>query len=171
MNILLLTQNHSREWSVPTGSTAGSGRLISTQYHRPIDIDGRTCRKTVTVGWVDQRTHVQVKRGYFRLRTSVLHIWYKYQVKLDAPHSAPNTYIVIFLQLFSLIGSFHLIQLVVFDTADFLIIPLIFHSSSSIAIDLPIIQSISNNTLDLPIQQLVFRWYSWSSNNTVDVPL
>ena len=31
------TQNHSREWSVPTGSTAGSGRLISSQYHRPID--------------------------------------------------------------------------------------------------------------------------------------
>ena len=31
--------------------------------------DGRTCRKTVTVGRVDQRTHVQVKRGYFRLRT------------------------------------------------------------------------------------------------------
>ena len=31
--------------------------------------DGRTCRKTVTVGQVDQRTHVQVKRGYFRLRT------------------------------------------------------------------------------------------------------
>ena len=31
--------------------------------------DRRTCRKTVTVGRVDQRTHVQVKRGYFRLRT------------------------------------------------------------------------------------------------------
>ena len=31
--------------------------------------DGRTCRKTVTVGRVDQRTHVQVKKGYFRLRT------------------------------------------------------------------------------------------------------
>ena len=31
--------------------------------------DGRTCSKTVTVGRVDQRTHVQVKRGYFRLRT------------------------------------------------------------------------------------------------------
>ena len=30
--------------------------------------DGRTCRKTVTVSRVDQRTHVQVKRGYFRLR-------------------------------------------------------------------------------------------------------
>ena len=29
----------------------------------------RTCCKTVTVGRVDQRTHVQVKRGYFRLRT------------------------------------------------------------------------------------------------------
>ena len=31
--------------------------------------DGRTCHKTVTVGRMDQRTHVQVKRGYFRLRT------------------------------------------------------------------------------------------------------
>ena len=31
--------------------------------------DGRTCHKTVTVGRVDQRTHVQVKRGYFGLRT------------------------------------------------------------------------------------------------------
>ena len=31
--------------------------------------DGRTCRKMVTVGRVGQRTHVQVKRGYFRLRT------------------------------------------------------------------------------------------------------
>ena len=31
--------------------------------------DGRTCRKMVTVDRVDQRTHVQVKRGYFRLRT------------------------------------------------------------------------------------------------------
>ena len=30
--------------------------------------DGQTCRKTVTVGPMDQRTHVQVKRGYFRLR-------------------------------------------------------------------------------------------------------
>ena len=31
--------------------------------------DGRTCCKMVTVGRVDQRTHVQVERGYFRLRT------------------------------------------------------------------------------------------------------
>ena len=31
--------------------------------------DGRTCRKTVTVGRMDQRNHVQVKRGYFRLWT------------------------------------------------------------------------------------------------------
>ena len=31
--------------------------------------DGQTCCKMVTVGRVDQRTHVQVKRGYFRLRT------------------------------------------------------------------------------------------------------
>ena len=33
--------------------------------------DWRTCRKTVTVGRMDQRNHVQVKRGYFRLRTSL----------------------------------------------------------------------------------------------------
>ena len=32
--------------------------------------DGRTCHKTVTDGRVDQRTHVQVKRGYFRLWTN-----------------------------------------------------------------------------------------------------
>ena len=31
--------------------------------------DGRTGRKTVTVGRMDRRTHVQVKRGYFGLRT------------------------------------------------------------------------------------------------------
>ena len=31
--------------------------------------DGRTRRKTVTVGRIDQRTHVQVARGYFALRT------------------------------------------------------------------------------------------------------
>ena len=31
--------------------------------------DGRTCHKTVTVGRVDQRTHIQVKREYFRLWT------------------------------------------------------------------------------------------------------
>ena len=31
--------------------------------------DSRTCRKTVTVGQVDQQTHVQVKWGYFRLQT------------------------------------------------------------------------------------------------------
>ena len=36
---------------------------------KPLRTDGRTCRKTVTVGRVDQRTHVQIKRGYFRLRT------------------------------------------------------------------------------------------------------
>ena len=34
--------------------------------------DGRTCRKTVTVGRVDQWTHVQVQRGYFRLQTDGL---------------------------------------------------------------------------------------------------
>ena len=31
--------------------------------------DGRTYRKTVTVGRMDQRAHVQVESGYFRLRT------------------------------------------------------------------------------------------------------
>ena len=36
---------------------------------KPLRTDGRTCCKTVTVGRLDQRTHVQVKRGYFRLRT------------------------------------------------------------------------------------------------------
>ena len=38
--------------------------------------DGRTCCKMVTVGRVDQRTHVQVERGYFRLRTGGrLSVW------------------------------------------------------------------------------------------------
>ena len=32
-------------------------------------LDGQTCRKTVMVGRMDQQTHVQVKRGYSRLRT------------------------------------------------------------------------------------------------------
>ena len=36
---------------------------------KPLRTDGWTCRKTVMIGRVDQRTHVQVKRGYFRLRT------------------------------------------------------------------------------------------------------
>ena len=31
--------------------------------------DGRAVRKTVTVGRMDQRTHIQVETGYFRLRT------------------------------------------------------------------------------------------------------
>ena len=31
--------------------------------------DGQTCRKTVTVGRMDQRIYVQVETGYFRLRT------------------------------------------------------------------------------------------------------
>ena len=38
MKILLLTQNQPIECSVPTGSTAGSGWLISSQYQRPIDL-------------------------------------------------------------------------------------------------------------------------------------
>ena len=36
---------------------------------KPLRTDGRTCRKMVTAGRMDQRTHEQVKRGYFRLRT------------------------------------------------------------------------------------------------------
>ena len=31
--------------------------------------DGRTDRKTVTIGRMGQRTHVQAERGYFGLRT------------------------------------------------------------------------------------------------------
>ena len=72
-----------------------------------------------------------------------------------------HTYVVIFLQLFSLIISFHLILLIVFNTADLLIIP-------------PILQHCnwsSNNKVDLPTQQLIFQWYSWSSNNTIDLLL
>ena len=36
---------------------------------KPLRTDGRTCHKTVTVGRMDQRTHVQVERGYIGLRT------------------------------------------------------------------------------------------------------
>ena len=43
-------------------------RRVRATHQLPVP-DGRTCRKTVTVGRVDQQTHVQVKRGYFRLRT------------------------------------------------------------------------------------------------------
>ena len=42
---------------------------FSDKCRKPLRTDGRTCRKTVKVGRMDQRTHVQVKRGYFRLRT------------------------------------------------------------------------------------------------------
>ena len=34
-----------------------------------IRADGRAVRETVTVGRMDQRTHIQVEIGYFRLRT------------------------------------------------------------------------------------------------------
>ena len=39
--------------------------------------------------------------------------------------------VVLFLQLFSLIGSFHLVRLIVFNTAELLKIPLIFHPNWS----------------------------------------
>ena len=46
-----------QESGVPTESTAGSGRLISSQYHRPIDIDGRTdwhaVKRLRLVGWTN----------------------------------------------------------------------------------------------------------------------
>ena len=107
--------------------------------------------------------------GYSNLcrRTSVLHIWYKYQGKLDALHSAP-TYLcshrlaVIFpwsvvTICFSWLSSLqHLLK-----------IPLIFqHRNWS-----------SNNTVYLPIKQSIFQHNSWSSNDiwssnyTVDLPL
>ena len=74
----------------------------------------------------------------------------------------PPTYVVIFLQLFSLIGSFRLIRLIVFNTADLLItIPLIFqHHNWS-----------SNNIVDFPIIQSIFQHDNWSSNDTVDLPI
>ena len=50
---------------------AFSGKCPETSPDGRTDrrMDGRTCRKMVTVGRVDQWTHVQVKRVYFRLRT------------------------------------------------------------------------------------------------------
>ena len=47
-----------------------------------------------------------------------------------------HIYVVIFLQLFILIGSFHLLQLIVFNSADLLIIPLGFQHNPS-QYDLP----------------------------------
>ena len=45
--------------------------------------DGRTCRKMVTVDRMDWRTHVQVERGYFRLRTDLC----SYTQPKDVPDS------------------------------------------------------------------------------------
>ena len=107
-------------------------------------------------------------------RTSVLHIWHKHQVKLDAPDSAPTYLCSHLLAVIALIFSFHLFQLIVFNTADLLKIPLIFQHhnwSSNNTVDLPIIQSIfqhnncsSNDIFDLPIIQSIFCY-----NNTVDL--
>ena len=78
-----------------------------------------------------------------------------------------HTYVVIFLQLFSLIGSFHLFPLIVFNTADLLKIPLIFQYRNWS----------SNNTVYLPIKQPIFQHNNWSSNdswssdNTVYLPI
>ena len=44
---------------------AFSGRCLE----KPIRMDGRKGRKMVMVGPIGQRTHVQVERGYFGLRT------------------------------------------------------------------------------------------------------
>ena len=73
-----------------------------------------------------------------------------------------HTYVVIFLQLFSLIDSFHLIRLIIFNTADLLItVPLIFqHRYWS-----------SNNIVDFPIIQSIFQHNNWSSNDTVDLQI
>ena len=72
-----------------------------------------------------------------------------------------HTYVVIFLQLFSLICSLHLIWLIVFNTFDLLIIPLTFqHRNWS-----------SNNTVDFPIIQSIFQHNNLSSNDTVDLPI
>ena len=50
---------------------AFSGKCPETSLDGQTDgrTDGWTCDKTVMVGRMDQRTHLQVKRGYFRLRT------------------------------------------------------------------------------------------------------
>ena len=50
---------------------AFSGKCPENYPGGPTDrqTDGRTCRKMVTAGRMDQRTHVQMERGYFRLRT------------------------------------------------------------------------------------------------------
>ena len=67
-------------------------------------------------------------------RTSVLHIWYKYQVKLDAPHSAP-TYL-----------CSHLLAVIFLD-----------RKFPSIPVDCLQYSWSSENTTDLPISQLIFQ--------------
>ena len=52
-------------------SLANARKPLQTDGWTDGQMDGRTCLKMVMVGRVDQRTHVQVKRGYFRLQTDV----------------------------------------------------------------------------------------------------
>ena len=61
---------HVKFQAIPSmHSPANARKPLQTDGQTDGRTDGRTCRKTVTVGRVDQRTDVHVKRGYFRLRT------------------------------------------------------------------------------------------------------
>ena len=61
---------HVKFQAIPSmHSPANARKPLRTDGRTDGRRDGRTCRKMVTVGRVDQRTHVHVKRGYFRLRT------------------------------------------------------------------------------------------------------
>ena len=53
---------HAKFQTIPSMRSPANAR-------KPLRTDGQTCacRKMVTVGRMDQWTHVQVKRGYFRL--------------------------------------------------------------------------------------------------------
>ena len=128
---------------------ARNTKMNSGQGIHPISVNARD-----EMNWANSFFSKSSGNHVYR-QTSVLHIWYKYQVKLDASHSAP-TYL-----------CSHLLA-VIFLGRKFLSIPVDFIHysifwkypwSSNIAIDLPIIELSSNKTVDLPTQQLIFQWY------------
>ena len=93
---------------------------------------------------IDISKHVEEKSGKRGQTDGRLYCTFDISIRWSWMHRIllRHTYVVIFLQLFSLIGSFHLIQLIVFN-----------------------IQLIFNNTFDLPF---ISQHRNRSSNNTVD---
>ena len=68
--MIKIHHQHVKFQAIPSmRSPANAQKPLRTDGQTDGRTEGRTCRKTVTVGRVDQWTHVQVERGYFRLRT------------------------------------------------------------------------------------------------------